>query len=206
MEHSQSKPEVVSEAVRQEVHKIFEEQDAQKVITALSNAPDYTRGKRLHFAILKYALQSNDRMKGFEQGLRVAQDDWRDLLVEVGLANENWPEVLYATGMVDQRWLDSHTRQETMSRPASSLFRMKVDGVYTIRGRGISITGQVESGELNIRDEIRVLKKELPRKIVVAGIEAGHKQVDRASQGMKIEIQLPNLEKADIKRGDILTG
>ena len=206
MENSENQQDAISNAVRVEIQKVFEEQDAQKIITALINAPDYTRGERVHFAILKYALQSEDRMKGFEQGFRVAKEDWRDLLVQVGLANENWPEVLYATGMVDQDWLDSHTRQETMSRPAASLFRMKVDGVYTIRGRGVSVTGQIESGELDVRDEVRVLNKELPRKLIVAGIEAGRKSVDRASQGMKIEIHLPNIEKDDIKRGDILTG
>jgi len=85
-------------------------------------------------------------------------------------------------------------------------FQMKVDGVYSIRNIGLSVTGQVERGVLHIDDEIRVSGKDLAKKIIIGGILANHKQVDQANPGMKIEIQLPKLEKDDIKRGDILTG
>ena len=83
-------------------------------------------------------------------------------------------------------------------------FRMKVDGVYTIRNIGISITGEIERGALHIGDEIHVIGKDLAKKIIVGGILVNHKEADEASANMKVEIQLPKLEKEDVKRGDTL--
>ena len=226
MKPSQDQNEIVSEAVIEAIDKIFERQDVQKVITALANAPDYTHHERVQFAILKFALQTKNNtepglinrfftafgsakpsvMDRFKQGLRIASEDWRDILLKVGLESENWAQVLLSDGLVDQKWLEElHTDGTSPSR-ASSFFRMKVDDVYTIRGRGISVTGQVESGILNVQDEIHIAGKNSPQKLVVAGILLEHKQVEQVGAGTKIEIQLFDVEKNCVKRGDILTG
>lgn len=228
MKPSQHKNEIVSEAVREAIEKIFEKQDVQKVIAALVNAPDYTRHERVHFAILKYALETQNMtetglvnrfftavglakpsegavMDRFRHGLRIANEDWRDILMKVGLEGDNWAQVLLSDGLVDQKWMDLYT-DDTSSSRASSFFRMKVDDVYSIRGRCISVTGQVESGILNVQDEIHNTGKDSPQKLVIAGILLGHKQVDQVSAGAKIEIQLLDVEKDCVKRGDILTG
>ena len=223
MKPSQNQNEIVSEAVREAIDKIFEKQDVQEVVTALVNAPDHTRHERVHFALLKYALQTNNTDTGlvnrfftafgskkasvmdrFKQGLRIASEDWRDILVKVGLEGENWTQVLLSDGLVDQKWLDLHT-DGTNSSQASYFFRMKVDDVYTIRGRGISVTGEIESGILNVQDEIHVVGKDSPQKLVVAGILLEHKQVNQVSTGAKVEIQVLDVEKDCVKRGDILT-
>jgi elongation factor Tu len=83
---------------------------------------------------------------------------------------------------------------------------MKVDGVYSIRNIGVLVTGKIKRGVLHIDDELHVLGKDSAKKIIIGGIFVNHKQVNEASSGMQIEIQLPKLEKEDIKRGDILTG
>lgn len=225
MKPSQNQNEIVSEAVRETIDKIFERQDVQKVITALTNAPDYTQHERVHFAILKYTLQANNTETGlvnrfftafgstkssvmnrFEQGLRIASEDWRDILSKVGLEEENWAQVLLSDGLVDQKWLEGLYSDHTESRQASSIFQMSVDDVFTIRGRGISVTGQVESGVLNVQDEIHIMGKDTSQKLVIAGILLGHKQVNQANTGAKIEIQLLDVEKDCIQRGDKLTG
>lgn len=228
MKPPQDQNEIVSEAVGEAIDKIFERQDVQEVITALVNAPDCTHHARVHFAILKYALETKNNtgtglvnrfftavgfakpsegavMDRFRQGLRIASEDWRDILIKVGLEGENWAQILFSDGLVNQEWLESYTDGASSSR-ASSFFRMKVDDVYTIRGRGISVTGQVESGILNVQDEIHIAGKDSPQKLIVAGILLGHKQVDQVSAGAKIEFQLLDVEKDCVKRGDILTG
>ena len=221
MKLSQDQNEIVSEAVREAINKIFEWEDVQKVITALVNAPDYTHNERVRFAILKFALQTKNNTKtglvsrfftafgsakpsvmdGFKQGLRIASEDWRDILLKVGLEGENWAQVLLSDGLVDQKWLEEFDTDDSGSSRASSFFRMKVNDVYTIRGRGISVVGKVESGILNVRDEIHIMGKDSPQKLVVAGILLEHKQVDQVSSGANIEIQLLDVEKDCVKRG-----
>jgi hypothetical protein len=225
MKPLQSQNEITSPSVREAINKIFDMEDAQKALTALANAPDSIHHERVHFAILKYALHPDTTMglvnrfltalgsarpsviDRFRQGVKIASEDWRDILVKTGLEGENWRQVLLSDGLVGPKWLESlYSDHHTDSSQASSTFRMSVDDVHTIRGRGISVTGQVESGILNIQDEIHILGKDTPQKLVVADILLGREQVNQASMGAKIEIQLLDIEKDCIKRGDKLTG
>jgi elongation factor Tu len=64
---------------------------------------------------------------------------------------------------------------------SDAFFRMTVEDVFYIRGRGTVVTGQVESGTLKLSDEINLSRPGVAnRRVVVAGIEQFRKQMTEA--------------------------
>ena len=86
------------------------------------------------------------------------------------------------------------------------LFRMTVEDVFSIRGRGTVVTGQIESGTLTVGDEISFCREGVFKKTVVTGIEAFRKQLKQAKAGDNVGVLLRDITKPDIQRGDVLTG
>ena len=86
------------------------------------------------------------------------------------------------------------------------LFRMTVEDVFSIRGRGTVVTGQIESGTLTVGDEISFRREGVFKKAVVTGIEAFRKQLQQAQAGDNVGVLLRDVNKPDIQRGDVLTG
>jgi hypothetical protein len=91
----------LSPLVRTEVLVRFSPEDAPRVLAALEKArlpflerPSQER-TRVHLGILKVA---EGTLEGFRYALRLAKEDWRDLLVEAGLADDNWEKVLARAG------------------------------------------------------------------------------------------------------------
>lgn len=79
---------------------------------------------------------------------------------------------------------------------------MTVADIFSIRGRGLVATGQVESGSLSVGDEVLVNGARAAR---VDAIEAFRKQRESASAGDNIGVLLRSLERSDINPGDVLT-
>jgi len=86
------------------------------------------------------------------------------------------------------------------------LFRMTVKDVFKLPGRGIVVTGQIESGTLNVGDEINLQREGLSRKIVVTGIEQFRKQLQQANAGDNVGVSLRDIDKSEIQQGDLLVG
>jgi elongation factor Tu len=87
-----------------------------------------------------------------------------------------------------------------------SSFRMTVADVFSIRGRGTVVTGRVESGTLNVGDEVYIKGPAGSKKTVVTAIEAFRAQLDRAAAGDNIGLLLHNIAREDVQRGDLVTG
>jgi elongation factor Tu len=92
------------------------------------------------------------------------------------------------------------------SMSADPFFRMTVEDVFFIRGRGVVVTGQIESGTLNVHDEIYIRRQDSSKKTVVTGIEMLRKQLDQAQAGDNVGILLRDVTKQDIEHGDVLLG
>lgn len=86
------------------------------------------------------------------------------------------------------------------------LFRMMVEDVFSIRGRGTVVTGQIESGTLTVGDEISFRRESVLKKTVVTGIESFRKQLQQAKAGDNVGVLLRGIDKPDIQHGDVLTG
>ena len=89
---------------------------------------------------------------------------------------------------------------------ADPFFRMTVADVFFIRGRGTVVTGQIESGTLNVNDEIYIRRPSSSKKTVVTGIEMFRKQLNQAHAGDNVGILLRDISKQDVQHGDVLLG
>src|ERR1041384_370835 len=90
--------------------------------------------------------------------------------------------------------------------PADPSFRMTVADIFTIRGRGTVVTGRVESGTLNVGDEVQILRQGSSKTTVVTGIEAFRKQLKQAQTGDNVGVLLRDVGKQEVQRGDVLIG
>jgi len=85
-------------------------------------------------------------------------------------------------------------------------FRMTVQDVFFIKGRGTVVTGQIESGTLTVGDEIRVQGKNGSKTTVVAGVEMFRKILQQAQAGDNVGVLLRDVSKQEVQSGDVLTG
>ncbi len=86
-------------------------------------------------------------------------------------------------------------------------FRMTVEDVFWIRGRGTVVTGQIEAGTLTVNDEVQIQGSSLGRRtVVVTGIEMFRKVLNQAQAGDNVGVLLRGVDKKDIQHGDLLVG
>ena len=96
------------------------------------------------------------------------------------------------------------------SRPAGAeigaRFRLAVDRCFSVRGAGLVVTGAVFSGEVAIGD--RLVLAPAGAAVRVRGIHAQNRPAERGGCGERCALNLagPDLGRADVRRGDWLTG
>jgi selenocysteine-specific elongation factor len=88
-------------------------------------------------------------------------------------------------------------------RPPSSLFRLPVDRVFTMKGFGTVITGTLISGQVQVGDMVMLYPSGISSK--VRGLQVHNQSVAKAEAGMRTAINFQGLEKAVVNRGDILS-
>ena len=82
------------------------------------------------------------------------------------------------------------------------MFRMTVQDVFVIRGRGAVATGRVEYGELRVGDQAQINDGSVVR---VDAIEAFRKKLDTAKVGDNVGLLFSKLTKSDLAAGDVIT-
>ncbi|PAB60868.1 selenocysteine-specific translation elongation factor [Anaeromicrobium sediminis] len=81
--------------------------------------------------------------------------------------------------------------------------RIPIDRVFSISGFGTVITGTQIEGTFKVGDEVLIYPNKVETKI--RGIQVHGKSVDRSYAGQRVAINLANMKKEDIKRGDVLS-
>jgi selenocysteine-specific elongation factor len=140
-----------------------------------------------------------------EEMLELAQEDIREFTRGSFLENAPVIPVSAATGqglpeLVQA--LDGLSRQVPV-RPPSSLFRLPVDRVFTMKGFGTVITGTLVSGKVQVGDSIMVYPAGTSSK--VRGIQVHNHSVPAAEAGMRTAINFQGLDKEAVNRGDVLS-
>ncbi len=85
-----------------------------------------------------------------------------------------------------------------------SLFRMTVEDVFSIKGRGTVATGKIETGTLKVGDEVEIHGNNGVKKTTVSGIEMFRKMLEQASPGDAVGILLRDVTRDDIHQGDVI--
>lgn len=87
----------------------------------------------------------------------------------------------------------------------SGVFRLTVQDVFTITGRGTVVTGKVDSGSISVNDIVTLRRQDgSAREVAVAGIEMFRKLLDTAQQGDNVGLLLRGLARSEVGRGDLL--
>ncbi len=94
--------------------------------------------------------------------------------------------------------------QAVPERSSKGLFRLPVDRVFTMKGFGTVITGSLVSGNVRVGETIMIYPSGIQSK--VRGIQVHNQSVDQATASMRTAINFQGLERAAIKRGDVLGG
>lgn len=84
-------------------------------------------------------------------------------------------------------------------------FLMPVEDVFTITGRGTVATGRIETGIINVGDEVEILgMQEEKLKSTCTGVEMFRKLLDKGEAGDNVGILLRGIDKKDIRRGMVM--
>ena len=98
--------------------------------------------------------------------------------------------------------VDAHIPQP--ERPVDKPFLMPIEDVFSISGRGTVVTGRVESGIVNVGDEVEIVGIKDTQKTIVTGVEMFRKLLDRGEAGDNIGALLRGTGRDDVERGQVL--
>lgn len=87
-------------------------------------------------------------------------------------------------------------------REEPELFRLPVDRVFTMEGFGTIVTGTLQEGSVKAGAEVMLYSSERPIKI--RGIQSHGQKEEDAFAGQRTALNLLNVKKEEIKRGDVL--
>ncbi|WDP85536.1 MAG: selenocysteine-specific translation elongation factor [Desulfobacter sp.] len=140
-----------------------------------------------------------------EDLMELAMDDINEFVQETFLEGKPIIPVSSATG----QGLEDFTRtledicDHLPQRKYSSIFRLPVDRVFSMKGFGTVITGTLISGHINLGDDIMVYPKRITSK--VRGIQVHSSGVQTAAAGTRTAINFQGLDKESVLRGDVLS-
>jgi selenocysteine-specific elongation factor len=98
---------------------------------------------------------------------------------------------------LDRQLLADRVRRQS-GRP-----RLPVDRVFTMAGFGTVVTGTLIDGQLRVGQEVEILPS--GRKVRIRGLQSHRKQVETASAGTRVAINLAGIPTEAIERGEVVT-
>lgn len=94
--------------------------------------------------------------------------------------------------------LAQNTTQRKMNGPS----RLPIDRVFTVTGLGTVVTGTLTEGSLSLGETLEVFPKGLEAK--VRGLQVHGQPVEVAYPGQRVAVNIGNLKKHQLNRGDTL--
>lgn len=163
-----------------------------------------------HLDILKFlgvknglvAISKIDRVD--EEFIELVKDDILEELT--GTVFEDVPFVLVDSlsnkGIEEIKELIIKTLKEQEMRDAKGAFRLPIDQVFTVKGQGTVVRGTVYEGSVEEGQALKIMPKGL--EVRARQIQVHHKQAGKAYAGQRTAINLSNVSKEDLERGDVL--
>ena len=98
--------------------------------------------------------------------------------------------------------LDSYIPEPV--RDTDKSFLMPIEDVFSIQGRGTVVTGRIESGVVNVGDEIEIIGVKETTKTTCTGVEMFRKLLDEGRAGENCGILLRGTKREEVERGQVL--
>ncbi len=93
---------------------------------------------------------------------------------------------------------------EEPERDTDKPFAMPVEDVFSITGRGTVVTGRIETGTLNVGDQVEIVGLRDLQTTTVTGIEMFRKLLDEGRAGDNVGLLLRGIGKDDVERGQVI--
>lgn len=140
-----------------------------------------------------------------EDLLELAFEDIKDFVQDTFLEGKPIIPVSSVTNEGMDEFLKTleHVCTKVPERKFSSIFRLPVDRVFSMKGFGTVITGTLISGKVNVGKDIMIYPKKIVSK--VRGIQVHSSGMDMAEAGTRTAVNFQGLDKESVSRGDILS-
>ncbi|OJW56625.1 MAG: translation elongation factor Tu [Sphingomonadales bacterium 63-6] len=89
-------------------------------------------------------------------------------------------------------------------RPIDKPFLMPIEDVFSISGRGTVVTGRIETGIVNVGDEVEIVGIKDTQKTTVTGVEMFRKLLDRGEAGDNVGALIRGIARESVERGQVL--
>lgn len=142
----------------------------------------------------------------------LVDDDWLELVVDdIRSALQTSPfanapiipvSSVTGTGLNALRAALSDVAQTVTDRRTDDLARLPIDRVFTVRGTGTVVTGTLWSGRIPREATARLLPAGGEARI--RGVQVHGDPVEAAEAGQRAAIALAGVDRADVRRGDVL--
>ena len=145
----------------------------------------------------------------------LVDEEWKELMTEeireeIKMLGDDrfaaWPEVCVSskTGegienlktIIVENVLRTHHLRDT-----SGAFRMPIDRILSLSGRGTVIAGTILEGEVQPDDKIMLYPKKTETRI--RSIQVHGQNVEKATAGQRAALLLPGIKKEELKRGNV---
>jgi selenocysteine-specific elongation factor len=166
---------------------------------------------REHLAILDLlrvprgivALTKSDLVD--EEWLELVRDEVVELLKPTTLAGasilpvsaqtgQGMPELLTAL----ERIVDEAEERRNIGRP-----RLPIDRIFTLTGFGTIVTGTLLDGNFKLGQEVEILPQGIKTRL--RGLQTHKQQVEVAQPGSRVAMNLPNVPRTELERGNVVT-
>jgi len=79
---------------------------------------------------------------------------------------------------------------------------LPIDRAFTMPGFGVVVTGTLRGGDLTTRSNVELLPSK--RAATIRGLQVHNRPVDRATPGQRVAVNVRQVKREDISRGDVL--
>ena len=139
-----------------------------------------------------------------EEWLDLVREEVQEQIAPTTLANaaivpvsaytgQGLPELVAAL----ERLLDEAEERQNIARP-----RLPIDRVFTMTGFGTVVTGTLLDGTLKVGQEVEILPQGLRTRI--RSLQTHKQQVEAARPGSRVAINLTNVARSDLERGNVV--
>ena len=152
-----------------------------------------------------------------EEILELVELEVRELLSEYGFDGDDIP-IIKGSALAALEGRDEDIGEKSIrelmeavdtyipqpDRPVDQDFLMPIEDVFSISGRGTVVTGRVETGIVNVGDEVEIVGIKDTTKTTVTGVEMFRKLLDSGEAGDNIGALIRGVGRDDVERGQVL--
>jgi elongation factor Tu len=92
----------------------------------------------------------------------------------------------------------------TPVRELDKPFKMPVEDVFSIKGRGTVVTGRIERGRVKVNESVEIVGIKPTQTTVITGVEMFRKQLDEGQAGDNVGLLLRGIDKDKVERGQVI--